>query len=187
MRDVSEVAARPNDPFAEYVGTRHHVNERNMQKKFVKPVNHMEVSLRTQQMLKHYIEEDRVQKQFMMNEINRVRNIAYNNNQIGRESLRREWKGLRKFNTCGQLHRTGFDAYPPHLERPWAQVDRPDRPDPQVPLLPANQEICYVDDYYSIVVAQADTDEEIAPVPAAPSWSPGQQRRRTPDSPLNSS
>ena len=98
-------------------------------------------------MLKHFIKEDRVQKQFILNEINRVRNIAYNNNQIGRESLRREWKGLRKFNTCGQLHRTGFDAYPPHLERPWAQVDRPDRPDPIVPLLPANREICYVDNY----------------------------------------
>src|SRR4051812_29072611 len=102
----------------------------------------MEVSLCTQQMLKHFTEEDRVQKQSMMNEINRLRNIVMNNNQIVRESLRREWKGLRKFNSCGQLHRSGFEAYPPHLERPWAQVDRPDRPDPQIPLLPANREIC---------------------------------------------
>ena len=62
VRDLLDIAARPNDPFAEYVGTRQHVNERNMQKKFVKPVNHMEVSLRTQHMLKHFIEEDHVQK-----------------------------------------------------------------------------------------------------------------------------
>src|ERR1041384_6592362 len=119
-------------------------------------------------MLQHFIKEDHIQKQAMMNEINILRNIVMNNNQIGRESLRREWKGLRKFNTCGQLHRTGFEAYPPHLERPWAQVDRPDRPDPIVPLLPANREICYVDNYYSIAIQQADTDEESPRAPSAP-------------------
>src|SRR3954469_19985966 len=111
-------------------------------------------------MLKHFIEEDRVQKQFMMNEINCVRNIAYNNNQIGRENLRRAWKGLRKFNTPGQLECAGFEAYPPHLERPWAQLDRPDRPDPIVPLLPANQEIFSINRYYGIAVHEAFTDEE---------------------------
>src|SRR3954469_9098056 len=130
----------------------------------------MEVSLRTQQMLKHFIEEDRVQKQSMMNEINRIRNIAMNNNQIGLESLRREWKGLRKFNSCGQLHRSGFEAYPPHLERPWAQVDRPD---PIVPRLPANRENCSVDRYYTIAVAQVDSDEEAPSNPAPSSWSSG--------------
>src|SRR4051812_30891446 len=144
----------------------------------------MEVSLRTQQMLKQFIEEDRVQKQAIMNEINRVRNIAYNNNQIGRESLRREWKGLRKFNSCGQLHLSGFEDYPPHLERPWAQVDRPD---PCVPLLPANREICSVDGYYSIVMAEADTEEEEPPARDPPSWSPGHPRCRTPESARNSS
>src|SRR4051812_48227047 len=98
----------------------------------------------------------------MMNEINMLRNIVMNNNQIGRESLRREWKGLRKFNTCGQLHRSGLDAYPPHLEWPWEQVDRPDRPDPRIPLLPANRAVCFVDDYYKISLG-TNTDEEIAP------------------------
>src|SRR4051812_4187202 len=110
----------------------------------------MEVSLRSQQMLQHFIEEDRVQKQAIMNELNMLRNIVMNNNQIGRESLRSEWKGLRKFNTCGQLHRSGFEAYPPHLERPWARVDRPDRPDPRIPLLPVNRAIFFVDNYYSL-------------------------------------
>src|SRR3954464_5479946 len=115
VRDVLNIAARPNDVFAEYVGPREHVNEKNIQKKFIRLVNHMEVSLRSQQMLQHFIEEDRIQKQAMMNEINMLRNIVMNNNQIGRESLRSEWKGLRKFNTCGQLHQPGFEAYPPHL------------------------------------------------------------------------
>src|SRR3954464_11623372 len=169
VRDVLNIAARPNDMFAEYVGPRQRVNERNIRKKFVKPINHMEVSLRTQQMLQHFIEEDRVQKQAMMNEINILRNIFMNNNQIGRESLRREWKGLRKFNTCGQLHRSGFEAYPPHLERPWARDDRPDRPDPRIPLLPANRAICFVDDYYSIALNTESGEEEVPP-PALPSW-----------------
>src|SRR3954469_24110106 len=135
----------------------------------------MEVSLRTQQMLKHFIEEDRVQKQSMMNEINRIRNIAMNNNQIGLESLRREWKGLRKFNTCGQLHRSGFEAYPPHLERQWA---RDDRLDPRIPLLPANKAICFVDDYYSIALDN-ETNEEDMPQPTPPSWSPALLGRHT--------
>src|SRR4051812_26055146 len=69
VRYVLNVVARPNDVFAEYVGPREHVNEKNIQNKFIKPVNHMEVSLRTQQMLKHFIDEDRLQKQSMMNEI----------------------------------------------------------------------------------------------------------------------
>src|ERR1044072_9837581 len=88
VRPVLAISSRPNDPFAEYVGSRQDVNERNIQKKFIKPVNHMEVSLCTQQMLKHFIEEDRLQTQFMLNEINRVRNVAYNNNDMGRECLR---------------------------------------------------------------------------------------------------
>jgi hypothetical protein len=180
VRPVLDIASRPNDPFAEYVGSRQDVNKRNIQKKFIKPVNHMEVSLRTQQMLKHFIEEDRLQKQFMMNEINRVRNIAYNNNQIGRECLRREWKGLRKFNTPGQLERAGFEQYPQHLERPWAQLDRPDRPDPIVPRLPENREICSVDRYYSIAIAEAYTDGDAPRMPDPASWSPGRPRHRSP-------
>src|SRR3954465_16041434 len=118
----------------------------------------------------------------MMNEINRLCNIVMNNNQIGRESLRREWKGLRKFNMCGQLHRSGFEAYPPHLERPWAQVDRPDRSDPRIPLLTENRAICFVDEYYKIAL-DTDTDEEEAPTLAPPSWSPRIERCRTPDAP----
>src|SRR4051812_35095688 len=123
----------------------------------------------------------------MMNEINRVRNIAYNNNQIGRENLRRSWKGLRKFYTPGQLERAALEPYPQHLERPWAQLDRPDRPDPIVPRLPENRDICSVDRYYTIVVhkAYSDGDAHLAQDPT--SWSLSQPRRRSPTAPLDSS
>src|SRR4051812_10955604 len=89
--------------FAEYTGVRAHVTERNIRTRFIKPVHHMEVSLRTQQMLQHFIEEDRVQKQEMMNELNMLRNIVVNNGNIGREGLRRHLKGLCKLNFVGQL------------------------------------------------------------------------------------
>src|SRR4051812_29035920 len=51
VRDVLQVSARNNDPFAEYTGVHAHVTERNIRTRFIKPVHHMEVSLRTQQML----------------------------------------------------------------------------------------------------------------------------------------
>ena len=58
--EVLKVITRPNDPFAEYVGIRAHITQRNNRSKFIKPVHHMEVSLRSQQMLQHFIDEDRV-------------------------------------------------------------------------------------------------------------------------------
>src|SRR3954464_15366511 len=79
------------------------MTERNICSKFIKPVHHMEISLRTQQMYQHYIDQDLVQKQKMMTEINHLHNITMYNNQLLREYLRREWKGLRKFNSLGQL------------------------------------------------------------------------------------
>ena len=122
----------------------------------------------------------------MMNETNMLHNIVMNNNQIGRESLRREWKGLRKFSSRGQLERSGFEAHPPHLERDWAQVDRPDRPDPILPRLPDNREICSVDRYYSIAI-RSEPDSEARRNPEAIHWPAGLPRQRTPDSPRDSS
>lgn len=51
VREVLKVATRHNDPFAEHVGIRTHVTERNIRTKFIKPVHHMEVSLHSQQIL----------------------------------------------------------------------------------------------------------------------------------------
>ena len=89
VRDVLQVTARHNDPFAEYTGVRAHVTERNIRTRLIKRVHHMEVSLRTQQMFQHFNEEDRVQKQEIMNELNLLCNIVVNNGNIGREGLHR--------------------------------------------------------------------------------------------------
>src|SRR4051812_46463285 len=112
------------------------MTERNIHLKFIKQVHHMEVSLRSQQMLQHHIDQDFLQKHKMMDEINHLRNITMNNNQLLRECLRRDWKGMRKFNSLGQLQRCGFKEYPPHLNRQWTNDDRVDRPDSTIPLLP---------------------------------------------------
>src|SRR3954469_20017905 len=103
VREVLQIVARPNDQFAEHIGSRAHMTERNIRSKFIKPVHHMEVSLRSQQMLQHHIDQDFLQKQKKMDEINHPRNITMNNNQLLRECLSREWKGLRKFNSLGRL------------------------------------------------------------------------------------
>src|ERR1041385_1812539 len=117
VREVLQIIARPNDQFAEHTGIRAHMIERDIHSKLIKPVHHMEVSLQSQLMLQHHIDQDFLQKQKMMDEINHLRNITMNNNQLLRECLRRDWKGLRKFNSLGQLQRYGFEEYPPHLNR----------------------------------------------------------------------
>src|ERR1041385_2742593 len=80
-RDTPDLLRKPNDPFATYVGVRHEVNERNLSKQFQKDCHHFEVNLRSQQMLENYIEENQRQMQWLADEINRVGNIAMNNNQ----------------------------------------------------------------------------------------------------------
>ena len=68
-----------------------------MSKNFQKECYHFEVSLRSQQMLENFIEANQRRMQALMDEINRVGNIAVNNNQHLRVLGRRSWKGLRKF------------------------------------------------------------------------------------------
>ena len=82
-----------------------------------------------------------------------------NNHQLLRESLRREWKGLRKFNSHGQLQRSGFVENPPYLDRNWTDDDRMDRLDIQLPLLSKNRDMLWVDDYYHIAVDAASPSE----------------------------
>src|SRR4051812_47660727 len=187
---VLQVVARPNDPFAEHTGIRAHLTERNIRSKFIKPVHHMEVSLRSQQMLQHHIDQDFIQKQALMDEIKHLHNIAMNNNQMLRECLRRDWKGLRKFNSLGQLQRCGFEEYPPHLNRNWTNDDRVDRPDPNIPRLPNNRDVLSVDDYYHITVNtfSSDSEKDEAPQSQARVYSPLPRSPRTPpESQLESS
>src|SRR3954466_11600558 len=81
VRDTLNIFRQPNDPFATYVGVRQHVNECNMSKAFQKEVYHFEVGIRTQQMLEKYIDANQRQMQHLSDEINRIGNIALNNNQ----------------------------------------------------------------------------------------------------------
>src|SRR3954464_14505203 len=150
------------------------MTERNILLKFIKPVHHMEVSLRSQQMLQHHIDQDFLQKQKMMDEINHLRNIAMNNNQMLRECLRRDWKGLWELNSLGQLKRCGFEEYPPHLNRNWTNDDRVDRPDFNIPLMPKNRDVLSVDHYYHITVntISSDSEKDEAPQHQARVYSP---------------
>ena len=103
VRDTMNIFRQPNDPFATYVGVRQHVNDRNMSKAFQKEVYHFEVGIRTQQMLENFIEGNQRQMQFLSDEINRVGNIAMNNNHYLRVLKRHSWKGLRKFHSVEKL------------------------------------------------------------------------------------
>src|SRR3954469_15618256 len=105
VRDTLELLRKPNDPFAKYVGARHEVNERNIYKKFQKDCHHFEVNLHSQQMLENFIEANQRQMQFLADEINRVGNIALNNNLHLRVVKRHSWKSLRKFNSVKGLRK----------------------------------------------------------------------------------
>ena len=125
-----------------------------------------------------------------MDEINHLRNITMNNNQMLRECLRRDWKGLRKFNSLGQLQRCGFEEYPPYLNRNWTNDDRVDRPDPNIPRLPKNRDILSVDDYYHITLDTFSSDSEQDEAPRRPErvYTPHHRSPRTPsESQLESS
>ena len=87
-----------------------------------------------------------------MNELDMLRNIVVNNGNFGREGLLRHWKGLRKFNSVGQLQRSGFLQYPPHVHRRWSNNDRVDRPDKELTTLPKNRDTIWVDDFLHVNV-----------------------------------
>ena len=116
-------------------------------------------------MLQHHIDQDFLQKQKMMDEINHLRNITMNNNKLLCECLSREWKGLRKYNSLGQLQCCGFEEFPPHLQRQWTNDDHVDRPDSTIPLLPKNRDVLSVNDYYHITMdtISSDSDQDEAP------------------------
>ena len=133
VRDTMNIFRQPNDPFATYVGVRQHVNERNMSKAFQKEVYHFEVGIRTQQMLENFIEGNQRQMQHLSDEINRVGNIALNNNQYLRVLKRHSWKGLRKFHSIDKLRDARIYKEYPHLQRNFARNDAIDRSNPRIP------------------------------------------------------
>jgi hypothetical protein len=144
VRDTMNIFRQPNNPFATYVGVRHHVNERNMSKAFQKEVYHFEVGIRTQQMLEKFIEGNQRQMQFLSDEINRVGNIAMNNNHYLRVLKRHSWKGLRKFHSIDKLREARIYKEYPHLQRNFARNDSVDRPNPKIPSLEKIDEVLFV-------------------------------------------
>src|SRR3954467_11771394 len=85
-----------------------------MQKAFQKKVYHFEVGIRTQQMLENFIKGNQRQMQYLSDEINRVGNIALNNNQYLKVLKRHSWKGLRKFHSIDKLHDARIYKEYPH-------------------------------------------------------------------------
>jgi hypothetical protein len=144
VRDTMNIFRRPNDPFATYVGVRQHINERNMSKRYQKEVYHFEVAIRNQQLLENFIEGNQRQMQHLSDEINRVGNIAMNNNQYLKVLKRHSWKGLRKFNSVKKLQANRIFKEYPHLQRNFSRNDSVDRPNPKIPPLEKIDEVLFV-------------------------------------------
>ena len=86
-------------------------------------------------MLENFIEGNQRQMQHLSDEINRVGNIALNNNQYLRVLKRHSWKGLRKFHSIDKLRDPRIYKDYPHLQRNFARNDAIDRPNPKIPPL----------------------------------------------------
>src|SRR3954471_21777600 len=82
--------------------------------------------------------------QFLSDEINRVGNIAMNNNQYLRVLKRHSWKGLRKFHLIDKLRDARIYKEYPHLQRNFARNDAVDRPNPRIPSLEKIDEVLFV-------------------------------------------
>src|SRR4051812_32340412 len=115
-----------------------------MSKRFQKEVYHFEVGIRSQQMLANFIEANQRQMQHLSDEINRVGNIAVNNNQYLKVLKRHSWKGLRKFNSVKKLEDARIYKEYPHLKRYFSRNDALDRPNPKIPPLNKIDEILFV-------------------------------------------
>src|ERR1041385_3543577 len=95
-------------------------------------------------MLENYIEANQRQMQFLANEINRVGNIALNNNQYLRVLKRHCWKGLCKCNSIkGRRKDRIFKEYS-HLQQNFSIDDTVDRPNQKLPPLHKIDEVLFV-------------------------------------------
>ena len=95
-------------------------------------------------MLENFIKGNQRQMQHLSDEINRVGNIALNNNQYLRVLKRHSWKGLRKFHSIDKLHDARIYKECPHLQRNFARNDAIDRPNPKIPPLEKIDEVLFV-------------------------------------------
>src|SRR3954470_24328337 len=88
--------------------------------------------------------------QFLPDEVNRVGNIALNNNQFLRVLKRHSWKGLRKFNSVKGLRKDRIYKEYPHLQRNFSRDDTMDRPNQKIPPLHKIDEVFFVNKPESI-------------------------------------
>src|SRR4051812_43848710 len=82
--------------------------------------------------------------QHLSDEINRVGNIALNNNQYLKMLKRHSWKSLRKFNSVKKLAEAHIFKEYPHLQRNFSRNDSIDRPNPKIPSLEKIEEVLFV-------------------------------------------
>lgn len=97
-------------------------------------------------MLENYIEANQRQMQFLADEINRVGNIALNNNQYLRVLKRHSWKGLQKFNSVNRMCKDRIFKEYSHLERNFSRNDTVDRPNQKLPPLHKIDEVFFVNE-----------------------------------------
>src|SRR3954469_4839391 len=95
-------------------------------------------------MLEKFIEGNQRQMQHLSDEINRVGNIAMNNNQYLRVLKRHSWKGLRKFHSIDKLRDARIYKEYPHLHQNFSRNDATDRPNPKIPSLEKIDEVLFV-------------------------------------------
>src|SRR3954464_6056722 len=95
-------------------------------------------------MLENFIEGNQHQMQHLSDEINRVGNIALNNNQYLKMLKRHSWKSLRKFNSVKKLAEARIFKEYPHLQRNFSRNDSIDRPNPKIPPLEKIEEVLFV-------------------------------------------
>ena len=97
-------------------------------------------------MLENFIEANQRQMQALMEEINRVGNIAVNNNQHLRIIGSRTWKGLQKFYSQKSLAKAHYFKEYPHLHRTFTRDAHVDRPTPKLPPLYKIDESLFVNE-----------------------------------------
>src|SRR5437867_13060154 len=83
-------------------------------------------------MLENFIEGNQRQMQHLSDEINRVGNIALNNNQYLRVLKRHSWKGLRKFHSIEKLSDARIYIEYHNLKRYFSRHDALDRLNPKI-------------------------------------------------------
>src|SRR4051812_18734274 len=127
-------------------------------KRFQKDCHHFEVNIRTQQMLENFIEANQCQMQLLADEINRVGNVAVNNNLYLRVLKRHSWKGLKKFNLVQGLRKARIYKDYEYLNQNFSRDDTVVRPNQKLPPLHKVDEVFFVNEPEPI---RPDTNDSV--------------------------